>query len=216
MATLIRNKLIITPNAHSEEEYDKQLNDVAKFCMCLEDGYTKNMSFTKIAPMPINLTPNTKEEDNWLLKNWGTRNKAINACWVMEDEMIFDTFWNPSVPIFIKIIEKFPNMDFIYKFASKRTGQKAGEIIASKGKIIHFNVFPNYSRKAYETAFELMPHLRALYTLNMTTHTYEYDTSDFKAQIDQNGFYKDQDGCVLIGCDDKNKPLFDTTNDLPF
>jgi hypothetical protein len=61
-----------------------------------------------------------------------------------------------------------------------------------------------------------MPHLRMLYTLNQRTGTYDYDTSDFRASIEQNGYYKDQDGTILIGCDDKQKPLFDEVDDLPF
>jgi hypothetical protein len=34
--------------------------------------------------------------------------------------------------------------------------------------------------------------------------------------IAQNGFYKDTDGTMLIGVDDKKKPLFDGPDDLPF
>jgi hypothetical protein len=216
MATLIRNKLRIIPNAYSKEEYDKQINDVASFCSALEDGKRKHMSFIKICPKPLNIEIGSKEEDDWMLHNWGTRFKALNACRLSEDEMIFDTFWNPAVPIFIKLAKKFPNVDFNFKFASKRTGMKAGELAASGGKVILFNRFDNCSREAYETAFELMPHLRMLYTLNQNTGTYDYDTSDFRASIEQNGYYKDQDGTVLIGCDDKQKPLFDEVDDLPF
>lgn len=216
MTTLIRNKLKIIPNAYSKEEYSKQINDVASFCSAMEDGVRKNMCFTKITPKPIDLKTESKEEDDWMLKNWGTRFKALNACWISDEEMIYDTLWNPSLPIIIKIIKHFPNIDFEFKFASKRTGLKAGEINASGGKIISFKRFENYSREAYETAFELMPHLRMLYTLNQKTGNYDYDTSDFRASIEQNGYYRESDGTVLIGCDDKRKPLFDGVDDLPF
>ena len=216
MVTLVRNKLTIIPNAYSEEEYNKQINDVAAYCSAMEDGVRKNICFTKITPKPVGFESGSKEEDDWMLRNWGTRFKALNACWISDDEMIFDTYWNPSVPIILKIIKQFPEIDFRFTFASKRAGTKTGQIDASGGKIVSFNRFENYSKRAYDTAFELMPHLRALYTLNMTTGTYDYDTSDFKAQIAQNGFYKESDGTVLIGCDDKRKPLFDSLNDLPF
>ena len=216
MATLIRNKLTIIPNAYSKEEYDKQINDVASFCSALEDGKRKHMSFIKICPKPLNIEIGSREEDDWMLHNWGTRFKALNACWLSEDEMIFDTFWNPAIPIFIRLAKKFPNVDFNFKFASKRTGMKTGEIAASGGKVILFNRFDNFSKEAYETAFDLMPHLRILYTLNLSTGTYDYDTSDFRAAIEQNGYYKDQDGSILIGCNDKRKPLFGDVDDLPF
>ena len=216
MITLVRNKLKIIPNAHSEEEYSKQINNVAEFCSAMEDGIQKNISFTKITPKPVGFEAGSKEEDDWLLTNWGTRFKALNTCWINDEEMIYDTFWNPSLPIIIKLIKKFPETSFEFKFASKRTGTKTGEIHASDGKIVYFKRFENFSKEAYETAFELMPHLRMLYTFNQKTGTYDYDTSDFRASIDQNGFYKEADGTVLIGADDKKKPLFDSLNDLPF
>jgi len=216
MITLVRNKLKVIPNAYSEEEYSKQLNDVAAYCSAKEDGILKNISFTKISPKPVTFESGSKEEDDWMLRNWGTRFKALNSCWINDEEMIYDTFWNPSLPIILKLINKFPQIDFEFKFASKRAGTKCGEINASKGKVISFKRFENFSKEAYETAFELMPHLRMLYTLCQSTGTYIYDTSDFRAQIEQNGFYKEEDGTVLIGCDDKKKPLFNGLNDLPF
>jgi hypothetical protein len=51
------------------------------------------------------------------------------------------------------------------------------------------------------------------------TNTYTADISDIIAEIENNGYYKDIDGTVLIGSDDKKKPLFDTlddVDDLPF
>jgi len=216
METIIRNKLIILPISYSKEDYSKQIKEVADFCKAKEDGVEKNISFSKIAPKTIEFGTNTKEEDDWLLRNWGTRTKPLNACWVTDNELIFDTFWNPAIPIFIKLIKKFPHIRFAFKFASKRTGQKAGEINASEGKIIYFKRYKSYSKEAYEMAFELMPHLTMLYTYNQKTGTYDYDTTDFRATIEQKGFYKEDDGTILIGTDDKRKPLFDSTSDLPF
>lgn len=216
MATIIRNKLTIIPNAYSQQDYEKQINDVVEFCSGLEDDKKKHMCFTKISPTPTTLENETKEKDDWLLNNWGTRFKALNACWITDCEMIFDTFWNPAIPIFIKIAKKFPNIRFNFKFASKRIGLKTGDINAANGKIIYFKKHNNYSKEAYETAFNLMPHLVMEYTYNSKMGTYEYDTTDFRARLEQDGFYKDSDGSVLIACDDKRKPLFDEVDDLPF
>ena len=44
----------------------------------------------------------------------------------------------------------------------------------------------------------------------------EYDTSDIRAEIERKGFYKDSDGTLIIGTDDKKKPLFNDVDDLPF
>lgn len=216
MVGLIRNKITIQPKEFDKEERKKQIKAVSDFCEAIENGQRRNISFNKISPKPAHFKEESKEEDDWLLKNWGTRFNALNACWISDDEIIFDTMWNPAIPIFIKIAEHFPDIRFIFQFASKHTGRKAGEIEAEGGEITDFTWFEDYSLESYETAFELMPHLQVLYTLNMRTGTFVYDTSDFQAQIAQNGFYKDSDGCVLIGCDDKNKPLFDSADDLPF
>jgi hypothetical protein len=218
MATLIRNKLIIIPNAQSEEEYNKQIKDVAVYCSAMEDGVRKNICFTKITPKPTDFEPGTKEEDDWLLRNWGTRFKALNACWISDDEMIFDTFCRPAIPIAYKIMKEFKDIDFSLKYASSKTGTTTGEIYTSDENFYSVKA-KDYSKTAYEIAFELRPHLRDLYTLNMTTNTYDYDTSDIRAAIEQNGFYKGFDGTFIIGLDDKNKPLVDVNNnpdDLPF
>ena len=116
METLIRNKLIIIPQAKTAEEYNRQLCEVGDYCEAIENGTKKVVvSFAKIAPKPTNLKPESKEEDDWLLHNWGTRNKAFNSCWISDYEIIFDTFWNPAVPIFIKLVKQFPNISFEFQ-----------------------------------------------------------------------------------------------------
>ena len=212
MASILRNKLKIIPNAYSEEERLKQINDVAAFCSATEDGVRRNLSFANIAPKPTGFTPESKEEDDWLLHNWGTRTRALNACWLNDEEMIFDTFWNPPIPIIKKIIENFKDIDFEYKFASKKAGTKAGEINASGGEIISLNLFEDYSVEAYETAFELMPHLKEQFVLSLKTNNYIYDASILNASIEQKGFYKDEDGTILIG----KKTCKNNADNLPF
>jgi hypothetical protein len=115
-------------------------------------------------------------------------------------------------------MKEFPDIDFSLKYASSKTGTYSGEVYSSND-IFYFVKANDYSKTAYEIAFELRPHLRDLYTLNMATNTYDYDTSDIRAAIEQNGFYKGFDGTFIIGLDDKNKPLVDVNNDpddLPF
>lgn len=216
MSILISNKITIIPKAYTQEGYDKQINDIAKFCSAFEDGIRKIIAFSKISPKPINFELGSKEEDDWLLHNWGTRNKAINSKWLSDDEIVFDTIGNPAIPIFISLIKKFKNTDFNFKFASKRIGFKTGEICASGGKIVLFNNFDNYSIEAYETAFDLIPTARNYYVLNQKKGTYVYDFSEIMTEISQNGFYKDKDGIIFVGTEYNGKPLFNSIDDLPF
>jgi len=217
MKRIIRNKIsIIPPSSLNADEYKKQIDEVYNFCRGKdENGNIKEMLFQKIAPIPEYLDKDSKETDDWFLMHWGTRDKAYNACWISDYEMIFDTFWNPAIPIVYALAKKFPNIDFSLKYASDKTGVNSGEMYS-----VHGNIFVNkeidYSKQAYETAFELRPHLKALYTLNMKTNEYEYDTSDIRAEIERKGFYKDSDGTLIIGTDDKKKPLFNDVDDLPF
>lgn len=216
MTNIIRNKLTIMPQFKNDDEKANQINMVAEFCGAMEDGVKKVISFTKISPKPTELIADSKEEDDWLLHNWGCRDKALNVCWISNNEIIFDTFWNPAIPIILKIAKNFPHICFSLKFASKRTGTKTGEVIFFQGQIKYLHVNKAFEKRAYEIAFELMPHLKAQYVYNQKLRTFEYDKSYFITSIEQNGFYKEDDGTVLIGCDDKQKPLFNGINDLPF
>ena len=218
MLRVIRNKLTITPKTSDSEKYKERINDVFKYCRGKDGDTMKEMMFQKICPIPENLKPESKELDDWLLTNWGCRNRAYNACWISDNEMIFDTFCRPAIPIAYKIMKEFKDIDFSLKYASSKTGTYSGEVYSSDDTF-YFVKANDYSKTAYEIAFELRPHLRDLYTLNMATNTYEYDTSDIRAAIEQNGFYKGFDGTFIIGLDDKNKPLVDVNNNpdgLPF
>lgn len=217
MVRIIRNKLSIKKQSStSDEDFKNQIDEVYKFCRGKDkNGLMKEMLFQKIVPIPNSLNSETKEGDNWLLMHWGTREQAYNACWISDSEIIFDTFWNPAEPIAYALMKKFPKINFSLKYASDKTGTKAGEIYSINGAIYSVKI-ADFSRKAYEIAFELRPHLAALYTLSMKENTYEYDTSDIRAAIEQNGYYKEDDGTMLIGTDDKKKPLFNDIDDLPF
>lgn len=219
MRRIIRNKLSIIPKTSDPEEYNRQLKKVFEYCRGLDNGVMKEMMFQKIEPVPTYLKQESKELDDWLLEHWGTRDKAYNACWISDNEMIFDTFHKPAIPIAYKIMREFRDIDFSLKYASSKTGTLSGEVYTDKGTLFFIKA-NDYSKTAYEIAFELRPHLRYLYTLNMKTNTYDYDMSDIRAAIEQNGFYEEDDGTLLVGLDDKKNPLIelpcDAPDDLPF
>lgn len=63
METLVRNKLIIIPQAKTAEEYNKQLCEVGDYCEAIENGTKKVvLSFAKIAPNQPTLNPNQKRK----------------------------------------------------------------------------------------------------------------------------------------------------------
>lgn len=213
MIRIIRNKLTITPKATNSDETKKQIDEVFRYCRGEDEkGQMKEMLFQKISPIPTNLKSDSKELDDWLLNNWGTREKAYNACWISDNEIIFDTFGEPAIPIAYKIMRQFPDIDFKFEYASNRTGTKTGTVYTSKGHTF-FSKEKDYSKRAYCIAFELRPHLGALYTLNMETDTYEYDVSDIKAELATKGFYKEPDGTMLMTSSYAFKKAED---DLPF
>jgi hypothetical protein len=50
----------------------------------------------------------------------------------------------------------------------------------------------------------------------METGTYDYDMSDILHEVGMNGYYKESDGTMLIGLDDKGNLMYDPSDDLPF
>lgn len=216
MTKIIRNKLVIIPNkALSKAEIKAKINEVADYCKGEERGFKKEMSFSKISPKPNNLVKDSKEEDDWYLYHWGTREIAYNVCWVSDNAMIFDTLYNPACPIACKIMKHFPDVNFSFLYASDKTGRTTGELKQMDGKI--YAIIPrDYCKRAYDIAFDLRPHKRALYTLNSETGTYDYDMSDILHEVGMNGYYQESDGTMLIGLDDKGNLMYDPSDDLPF
>lgn len=198
---IIRNKITIMPNAD-----DGQINELLSLIKGKEDGQDKLVCFTKISPKPITLKTDSIEEDNWLLNNWGTRNKAFNTCWASDNEIIFDTEWHPSIPIFCKIVKMLPHINLTFTWASDKAGVNTGTIYSNKGNL-DVKTYSDFSKMAYETGFELRPAYRQIYTYNDKIDSYEYDISDFIHIAKEKGVYKDTDG---------SKYQLLKTDDLPF
>lgn len=218
MAKIIHNKLTIIPQTCNDTKLFEEANEVLDFCGGVEDGFKKAMCFSLIKPKPGNLKFGTKEEDDWLLHNWGTRYKAFHTkVSEKKDEISFDTYWHPAIPILIELSNKFPHVFFFFEFASNnKIGTCTGEMAVFEGRIEYMLHYDDYSSDAYEKAFDMFPEIKTDYVKNIKTGTYTHDISEILVTIEENGFYRDKDGTILIGTDDKNKDLFDTTDDLPY
>lgn len=220
MPTTIRTKIEIIPGKN-KDAFRPILKKIKENIS--PDYYSCVMvSFNKIIKKPKTLIPGTKEEDDWLLKNWGTRREPISASWINDTELLLDTDLSAPIPIFIKLATLFKDADFTIRFTDyNKIGKNSGKVTSNEGKI-SITLFKDYSIDAFENAFMVRPYEKMCYVKNTKNNTYEYDVSDFIACIEEKGYYKGIDGSYLVGNDDKNKPLFDSISqikacqDLPF
>lgn len=207
----IRSRLTVIPVSETDIENEKQVNAVFDFLRGEEDGEMTAFAISKVIPKPNHLISDSVEEDDWLLLHRGTRDKVKNACIIgdKDNTLLFDTTWRPVLPIMYILAKKFPNIDFIYEYTSHHAGKSAGIMYVSQGEVITAEPFEDYSKEAYDVAFELRPHLKMLYKWNASTGQYEYDTSDFQQALSIQGFYTDRDG-VTIYPSTKKKRSFKT------
>ena len=173
-------------------------------------SFLENISFEKIAPLPQTREDEKASDhyDNIVLEKWGTRNEPTNAGWVNDIDFIFDTDTTPAIPIFISIVEHFNDLRFEFKFSSETIGRTCGTLNAMNGEITSVIIHPNFSRAAYETAFELRPHAQYEHKLNQTTNTYEYNIEDIVDCITENGVYSEDRNTELILLDANGNEVF--------
>lgn len=93
---------------------------------------------------------------DWRISNWGTKWNAyetdIDSC-DGSVEIYFCTANNGVVPIIKKLVEKYPHLEFIYKFADEVIANNCGEIYGVDGSI-SFKFPENESDKAMELYIE--------------------------------------------------------------
>ena len=207
MSTLIRNKIKFEPIKEHGSVFS-QLNDIKEYLK----GDNGAIDFTKIAPMPKGMDPNTIEGDNWLLDHWGVRTNSIHGFWINEDELFFDTELYPAVKIAMQIAKDNPTIPFTYKYASEDAGKVAGESVSIGEELI---VFPKkrMSKEAFDIAIELFPSQANLYVFNPTLGNYVYDTSDITYMVETYGKYSDCDGVEVEPVTVASRS---NTDDLPF
>lgn len=95
---------------------------------------------------------------DWCVNNWGTKwnacNTYINEC---EDCIEFETAWSAPIPIYQKMAEIHPDLDFSVRWADEDIGANAGfvEHTGETDGDFQYSYYDFQSKDAYETAFEL-------------------------------------------------------------
>ena len=87
-----------------------------------------DVDFKKIVPIP--------EAEKWYIENWHDWNcihwgTKWNAKYThIDDEVIeFETAWSAPMPILSKLSEKYPDIEFDYKYADENIGSNFGHYI---------------------------------------------------------------------------------------
>jgi Ferredoxin-like domain in Api92-like protein len=118
------------PNwCHNSMNITGSIDDIARFkqtCIgVVFEGEQAQLDFNKITPMPVFSDQETSVDGpyrdrpawyNWACEHWGTKWNATHF-WVERDEdghydCGFDTAWSPPVPIWEKLGEMFPALNF--------------------------------------------------------------------------------------------------------
>ena len=91
---------------------------------------------------------------DWRYEHWGTKWNAdeVHIC---DNEISFNTAWCNPQPIFEKLSEMFPNVNFEVKFADEDFGYNVGKFKLFEGIIIDSFYPEGGSEEAYELALEI-------------------------------------------------------------
>jgi hypothetical protein len=91
---------------------------------------------------------------DWRYEHWGTKwnSDEVHIC---DNEISFNTAWCNPQPIFEKLSEMFPNVNFEVKFADEDFGYNVGKFKLFEGIIIDSFYPEGGSEEAYELALEI-------------------------------------------------------------
>jgi len=113
----------------------------------------------------------------WCNKNWGTKWNSSDNCNDLAARTIkFSTAWSCPIPIVAALAEKFPDVDFVWKYADEDTGSNTGRI-TYKDRNLDITAFENGSAEAYAMYVECWGESECLYQdENGVWHSYDCDT----------------------------------------
>ena len=123
--------------------------------------------FNKIVPMPDfifkgNLGQKEKEEYgknnwyDWSITNWGTKWNALDTEYERGANVVcFETAWSDIRKFICKLSQQYPTNTFMYDYAEERIGFYTGQATFQCGENINNIENEDYSKEAYELAFEL-------------------------------------------------------------
>lgn len=114
---------------------------------------------------------------DWRIENWGAKWNAsdttFNECGEDECELWFATPWDAVPKIVETLSAKYPELEIEYQFAEEQVGHYVGEYAFKGGENVHEYFFEDYSKEAFERAFDLLGE-EDYYRFNPEKGTYEY------------------------------------------
>ena len=83
---------------------------------------------------------------DWRCQHWDTKWNA-NETFFNDNQIEFETAWSTPVSIMVELSDKFPEAEFIIKYADEDIGSNCGEYHVKAGEIIHESIAPRYSEQ---------------------------------------------------------------------
>ena len=112
---------------------------------------------------------------DWSINNWGTKWNADNYVSLDDDKVLmFETAWDPAVPVIIEISKQNPKMRFAFLYSDEEIGAHVGYFLIQNGCIDFEGTFEDYSVDAYKLAFDLWG-CADLYEHDEKERTYVYN-----------------------------------------
>ncbi len=163
------------------------------------NAYTNegHFDFAKISPMPSSeeLIDIGTDSYNWSIENWGQKWYIDQADY--EDygddfySVIFDTAWNPCIPIILKLIELCPGLEFEYDYYESGMGF-LGWIRTSDGDVEDVEINVN------EEPFAYWYHI---FNKEYESYDWLYDIIDERHDINEITNEQYQELCSLLNSD---------------
>lgn len=160
------------------------------FEMEITESFLQFPDFEKVIPPPSNIfrgglgekerqmciDENRPNWYDWNRENWGTKWNSYSFEKINKNTYKFETAWVGVPKILTAMSLKFPEVEFLYKYADEDTAYNTGIMKFLNGNIIEENHPEGGSFEAYELYFELNPNDRAYYKL--IDGNYEYIDED--------------------------------------
>lgn len=132
----------------------------------INSAYTSYMDFNKIIHMPdyIYQGPLSSNElelygksncwFQWSITNWGTKWNAYDSFIDNNNKITYNTAWSGVPRLMGLLSQKFPDAEFVYKYADEDTGANVGYFIFKNGRVLENRDISDFSVSAYKIYIE--------------------------------------------------------------
>lgn len=91
---------------------------------------------------------------DWCVDKWGTKWNSYNTK-IGFNYLMFDTAWNPPIPLIIKLSKLHPNIKMALLYSNENIGYQTGFMLITNGTVDLEGTFKDESIDAYKLAFDL-------------------------------------------------------------